>query len=220
MLKIDCNGLNSFHEKISTTRSPDDRGEHEFSKVIAKNIQLQNHNIVIRMDDISPQERANFLLEGRRDEISLFIKFENLPEGYEEAGFFIRKAANDYNPDSFLMELIRNWFAAIPDLRDYTDNTSVNIGKPLLLPPRAVEIVRPARLEIVLCFWQAPEWVYGASPVRLKILGHHISRAINEFDARFNEIKELEPVKDSIMDELAEEVKPVKKTTRKKNPKT
>lgn len=207
MLRIDCAGLNSFHKKIETTRSPDDRGEHEFSKVIAKSIMLQNHLIENRLQDLSPQERANFLLQGRRDEVSLTLKFETLPDE-TPAGFFIRLPANNYPPDLLIRDLLCKWFSLIPDFNDYTLDKNINKRKPLLLPPRSTDITRPARCEIVLCVWQAPDWEFWVTPTRLKILGQHISRAINQFDDEFNNIDWGVEENKSIMDVVAEELKP------------
>ena len=230
MLKVEVNGFNIHSDnRIETTRSPDDRAEHEFGKIIVKGIHPNNHNVVMRMDDISPQARANFLLEGRRDEVSLCLKFVNL--GYavqkletveitkqRKAGFFCRVPNNGYTPDHLFMKMLRKWFDLIPDLHDYTDDPEVNVGKAILLPPRSVEIERPARVELVFGIWQAFDWEYWATPVRLKMLGHHITHAVNEFDDKFNGLDGWEmPVK-STLEKLAEmeQVKEKPKATRKK----
>lgn len=203
MIKVDPNGLNCHHAKIETIRSPDDRAEHEFSRTLVRGIHCQNHNTVVRMDDWTPQQRADWLLDGRRDELSICIKFAALPSD-KKAGYFIRIPANNYAPDHLFQRLLRHWFDFIPDLHDYTDDTEVNKGRPVLLPPRGVELVRPARVEIVFATFGAEDWMYWSTPVRLKMLGNHIARAVNQFDAEFNSLEELElPVK-STMEKLAE----------------
>lgn len=195
MLKIDCNGFNVTDDnRITVTHSPDERIEHEFTKVIAKRIVLQNHNIMLRMDNLSPQERANFLLDGRMDEVSLFLKIEektdknfSLADGVISswpAGYEIRIPNGEHPYDLLLASLLEKWFDLIPDFHKYP-----MIRKPMLMPVRASELVRPARVEIAFQFWQASDWDYWASPVMLRTIAQHISRAINEFDDKFHEVK-------------------------------
>lgn len=212
MLKIDVHGLNVANDnRVEPILSPDERCEWEFTRVIARRIITHNHNIHIRLDDISPQERANLLLDGKMDELSLYLRIEdrkppaNSTE-FPKAGYELRTPGGNHPYDILFAEMIRKWFGLIPDWEDYASTR-----KPLLMPPRDSNLVRPARLEIAFQFFQAPDWDYWCAPVMLRTIANHISRAINEFDDRFNEVKlnglpdDLSEKRKSMMDMLPPE---------------
>lgn len=203
MIKIDCYGLNTYHEKIPTYDSPDGRPEFHFTKVMVKGIIPQHHNVVMREHDMTPQQRANFLLEGDRGNISIVLKFCKAKKDNQPGGYFIRVPSGGYTPDKLLSDLARKWLNLIPDFNDYTE-TSLSKGKPLLLPPRPVETIRPARIEINFVTFDCEDWLYWNTPVALKMFGNHLTRAFNEFDAELTNIKQLEEPKKPIGDLLKE----------------
>jgi len=203
MLRVDLNGFMLHNEnRTNVVISPDERPEWMFSRVIAKRLNLKNHLVKIRESDDDVNDRSEFLLEGRRDELSLAIKIGSW-DG--PAGFYVNLPRNRYSPDLLLSDLLRKYLCLVPGLQDFT-GTEYASRAPLLLPPRPIEVERPARAELVIGSVRSADWDYWLSPPTLILYSQCVAKAIHEFDDTVGRLESLEiPARPLVEDQPEEE---------------
>ena len=219
MIKLDCHGYCLHNDNKGTIlQTQDGRPEWQFTKLIAAHINSQNHLVKTRAEDWSIQERAKWLLEGNRDEISMVLR---LGEWDGEHGFFVNLPRNRYMPDHLLADLLRKYLSCIPEFVHFDifeDKSGSNVAKkaPLLLPPRNTEVQRPARCELVIGSLSQDDWQFWLAPPTLRLFSQQLSKAVNEFDDLVHKLESLEKPAEAITvpETSAEPEKPEEKVSK------
>jgi hypothetical protein len=184
MLRIDLNDyMISNENRGSAIKTQDDRYEWQLLRVIAKRLNIQNHQVQIREGDATVKERAEYLMGGRSDELSVALRLHNKPQG----GFFISMSPRARGADKLLSDLCRKYLSLIPDIIDYTEEEAERI--PELITFCGPTIDRPARVEISIASVASEDWTYWLAPPRLVLYAQLLSKAFNEFDDLYNGVE-------------------------------
>lgn len=193
MLRVDIAGFKLSSENCpKRTSFPDGEPEHVLLSTFVGLVRPSNHLVNIRKADMSLQRRAEFLLEGNLNDVSVSVR----THAGTEPGWYTRLPAEPSVYEKFLDGCVSSHIGKMLP-RNFSQ--LVVEGRGVLLPAR--EHPRPARIEINLCSHVA-DTGYRAHTY-LTTFARALAIGLSEYDANYARLSELYHLLQSEKDEAA-----------------
>lgn len=181
MLRVDISGYKLSSEHCpKRTRFPDGELEYNALAVFVGMVRPSNHLVDLRRSDISMQDRAEYLLQGRLNDVSISLR----THAEKKPGWCIRLPAEPTLFEKFLQSCL------VTHINKMLPKNFVQLqldGRGVLLPAREHE--RPARIEMNLCS-HIEDTGYRAHTY-LHTFARAVTIALSEYDANFSRLSEL-----------------------------